>query len=191
MLRVQKSNIESKLLEGCKKGDRKSQRILYERYSPTLFSVCRRYVKELDEAEDILIKSFTRIFDKIEQFKGEGSFEGWMRRIVVNEALGFLRRTKMYVEVDVEHADREPDYTYAANHLEAEDLMRLVNSLPPGYRTVFNLFAIEGYSHQEIAKQMGISENTSKSQLSRARTLLQKQLVALEEFETEKTMNNE
>lgn len=191
MLRIQKSNTEAKLLEGCQKGDRKAQRELYERYSPTMYAVCRRYIKELAEADDILIKSFTRIFEKLDQFKGEGSFEGWMRRIVVNEALGHLRRTKMYVEVDVEHAEREPDYQNAASHLEAEDLMALINELPPGYRTVFNLFAIEGYSHQEIADQLGISENTSKSQLSRARSLLQKQLVALENLEMEKTMGHE
>ena len=191
MLRIRKSTTEAKLLEGCRKGERTAQRELYERYSPTMYAVCRRYIKELDEAEDTLIKSFTRIFEKLDQFKGDGSFEGWMRRIVVNESLGHLRRTKMYLEVDVEHAEREPDYQHAASHLEAEDLMTLINELPPGYRTVFNLFAIEGYSHKEIAEQLDISENTSKSQLSRARTLLQKQLVALQNVAIEKTMGHE
>lgn len=191
MLRIQKSTTEAKLLAACRKGDRKAQRTLYERYSPVMYAICRRYIKELDEAEDILIKSFTRIFEKLDQYKGEGSFEGWMRRIVVNESLGHLRRTKMYVEVDVEYADREPDYQYVQDHLEAEDLMKLVNELPPGYRSVFNLFAIEGYSHQEIAETLGISENTSKSQLSRARALLQRQLVALEDVGNEKTMGHE
>jgi len=130
------------------------------------------------EAEDIIVTAFLKIFDKIQQFKSEGSFEGWIRRIVVNEALTFLRRNRsMYLETDLEQADREPDYNALSDHLEAEDLLKMIQELPTGYRIVFNLYAIDGYSHKEIAEQLGISENTSKSQLSRARTYLQKVLL--------------
>lgn len=129
------------------------------------------------EAEDVLVTAFTKIFDKIDQFKAEGSFEGWIRRIMVNEALSSIRKNKtMYLETDLEAADRQPDYDQLSDHLEAEDLVNLIQELPPGYRVVFNMYAIDGYSHKEIAEELGISENTSKSQLSRARVFLQKLL---------------
>jgi RNA polymerase sigma-70 factor (ECF subfamily) len=130
------------------------------------------------EAEDVLVTAFTKIFERIDQFKGEGSFEGWIRRVIVNEALTYLRRNRsMYLETDLEAADREPDYQNISDHLEAEELMQMIQELPSGYRIVFNMYAIDGYSHKEIADQLGISENTSKSQLSRARTYLQKMLI--------------
>lgn len=129
------------------------------------------------EAEDVLVTAFTKILDRIDQYKGEGSFEGWIRRVVVNEALTYLRRNRsMYIETELKAADREPDYQHISDHLEAEDLMNMIQELPPGYRIVFNLYAIDGYSHKEIADQLNISENTSKSQLSRARVFLQKLL---------------
>jgi RNA polymerase sigma-70 factor (ECF subfamily) len=130
------------------------------------------------EAEDILVTAFTKVFERIDQFKGDGSFEGWIRRIMINESLTYLRRNRtMYLQTDLEKADREPDYNQLGNHLEAEDLLKMIDQLPPGYRVVFNMYAIDGYSHKEIADQLGINENTSKSQLSRARTYLQKLLV--------------
>lgn len=130
------------------------------------------------EAEDILVTGFMKVFDRIDQFKGEGSFEGWIRRIMVNEALTHLRRNRsVYLETEIEQADREPDYNRLDDHLEAEDLLKMIEALPPGYRIVFNMYAIDGYSHKEIAEQLGISENTSKSQLSRARSFLQRMLV--------------
>jgi len=133
------------------------------------------------EAEDVLITSFTKILDRIDQYKGEGSFEGWMKRIVVNDALTWLRRNKsMYIETELEVADREPDYAQLSDHLEAEDLLAMIQELPAGYRMVFNLYAIDGYSHQEIADQLGITESTSKSPLSRARIHLQKLLASRE-----------
>jgi RNA polymerase sigma-70 factor (ECF subfamily) len=133
------------------------------------------------EAEDILVMAFTKVFEKIHQFKGEGSFEGWIRRIVVNEALTYLRRNKsLYLETDLAAAEREPDLNQLSHHLEAEDLLNLVAELPTGYRIVFNLYALDGFSHKEIAEELGISENTSKSQLSRARTVLQSRLLAHE-----------
>lgn len=172
---------DTELIEGCKKQDRKAQQELFQTYSGRLFSLCCRYVKDKMEAEDVLITSFTRIFERIDQFKGEGSFEGWLKKVVVNESLSYLRRNKsMYLETDIEAANRQPDFEKLESKLEADDLMKLIEALPTGYRIVFNLYAIDGYSHKEIADQLGISENTSKSQLSRARAHLQKNLLELE-----------
>lgn len=169
---------EHELIKGCLRRDSSAQKILYDTYSSKMYGLCYRYVKDSMEAEDILVTSFMKVFDKIHQFKSEGSFEGWIRRIIVNEALTFLRRNRsMYLETELEQADREPDYNALSDHLEAEDLLNMIQELPTGYRIVFNLYAIDGYSHKEIAEQLGISENTSKSQLSRARTYLQKVLL--------------
>ncbi len=178
---------DHELIEGCKKHDRHAQRFLYEHFAGKMHALCCRYIKDKMEAEDVLVTSFTKIFDRIGQFKNEGSFEGWIRRIVVNESLSYLRRNKsMYLEMDIEAADREPDYERLESQLEADDLLKLISDLPAGYRIVFNLYAIDGYSHKEIAEQLGITESTSKSQLSRARVALQKALL-----ETERGVNNE
>ena len=175
---------ELDMIEGCKKGDRQAQKLLYDRFSGKMYALCCRYVKDKMEAEDVFVTAFTKILDRIDQFKGEGSFEGWIRRVIVNESLSYLRRNKsMYIETDIEAADHEPNYDRLENHLEAQDLLQVISELPSGYRIVFNLFAIDGYSHKEISKQLGINENTSKSQLSRARSLLQKRLLELEEAE--------
>jgi RNA polymerase sigma-70 factor (ECF subfamily) len=172
---------EAELVRDCQKGDRRAQRAVYELFAGRIFSLCRRYLPDPMDAEDVLVMSFVKVFDRIGQFRSEGSFEGWIRRIAVNESLTWLRRNKsMFVETDLEAADREPDFSKFSDHLEAEDLMNMVSELPPGYRMVFNLYAIDGYSHDEIARQLGISENTSKSQLSRARALLQKRLMESE-----------
>lgn len=171
---------ETEWIEACKSQDSLAQKHLYEHYSAKMYALCCRYIPSKMEAEDVLITAFTKLFERIDQFKGEGSFEGWIRRIMVNESLTYLRRNKnMYLETEIEAVDREPDFAKLENSLEAEDLMKLINQLPTGYRMVFNLYAIDGYSHKEIAEQLGISENTSKSQLSRARALLQKHLVGL------------
>src|SRR5688572_13995930 len=168
---------EDDLVKGCKRGDHHAQQRLFDLYSARMYGICSRYVKYTMQAEDILVIGFTKVFEKISQFKGEGSFEGWIRRIMVNESLSYLRRTRaMVIETDLEKADREPDYDRLSDHLEAEDLLKMIEQLPPGYRIVFNMYAIDGYSHKEIADSLGISENTSKSQLSRARLYLQKLL---------------
>ncbi len=192
MLQIKRSKTEEKLLEGCQKGDRKAQRDLYDKYAPLMFSVCRRYISDSAEAEDVLVCGFTKVLSKIDQFKGDGSFEGWIRRIMVNEALSYIRKNKsMYLEVEIEKADREPDYRQIQDQLEVEDLQKMISRLPSGYRTVFNLYAIEGFSHKEIAEKLGVSENTSKSQLSRARTHLQKFLLQAEEYLNDKLISNE
>ena len=157
------------------------QEELYRRFSPRMYGVCLRYAGTAAEAEDILQEGFIKVYKKLSSYRREGSFEGWIRRVMVNEALTYLRRSKnMYLETDIEAADREPDYHRLENQLEAEDLMKLIADLPAGYRIVFNLYAIDGYSHQEIADQLGITESTSKSQLSRARSWLQRALLDLE-----------
>ena len=172
---------EDELIKGCVRRERNAQKRLYDTFSSKMYALCCRYVKDSMEAEDVLVTAFTKILDRIDQYKGEGSFEGWIRRVVVNEALTYLRRNRsMYIETELEAADREPDYQHISDHLEAEDLMNMIQELPAGYRIVFNLYAIDGYSHKEIADQLNISENTSKSQLSRARVFLQKILAERE-----------
>jgi RNA polymerase sigma factor (sigma-70 family) len=182
---------EEELIKGCLKRDRSAQQQLFDQYSSKMYGICYRYVKHAMEAEDILVTAFTKIFERIDQFKGEGSFEGWIRRIMVNEALTYLRKSRaMYLETDLEQADREPDYDKLSDHLEAEDLLKMIQELPAGYRLVFNMYAIDGYSHKEIAEQLGISENTSKSQLSRARVYLQK-VLAENDWVSNKKMSND
>jgi RNA polymerase sigma factor (sigma-70 family) len=182
---------EDELLKGCLRRDRNAQKHLYETYASKMYGLCYRYVKDSMEAEDVLVTAFMKVFEKIDQFKNEGSFEGWIRRIVVNEALSCLRRNRtMYLETELEQVDYDPNYKTLTDHLEAEDLIQLVNELPAGYRVIFNMYAIDGYSHKEIAASLGISENTSKSQLSRARTYLQKMLKE-QEWSANKNFSND
>ena len=129
-----------------------------------------------------MLDGFMRVFEKIDQFREDGSFEGWIRRIMVTESLMFLRKTKQWrQELPMDEITVEPDYEWADTAIHENDLLRMVNQLPDGYRTVFNLYAIEGYAHAEIAEMLGISEGTSKSQLSRARTILQTSLKKMEQ----------
>ncbi len=177
-LKLYKSLSEESIIEGCIQRNQRAQRMLYEKFAPAMYPLCLRYVREISEAEDVLISGFMRAFEKINTYSGKGSFSGWLRKIMINQALGHLRKNKtMYLEVDIEAAEYQQQAIDSGNHLEADDLLKLVRQLPMGYRTVFNLYAIEGYSHKEIAELLGISENTSKSQLSRARGLLQKQIL--------------
>ncbi|NVK28122.1 MAG: sigma-70 family RNA polymerase sigma factor [Flavobacteriia bacterium] len=164
------------LIERCRNYDRKAQHELYDRFASTMLAVCVRYVKSVEEAEEVLMNGFVKIFNKIDKFSGDGSFEGWMRQIMVNESLNHLRyRKNLFVESEEEdwpepnHAPMESKETTAA-------LLQLIEELPVGYRTVFNLFAIEGYGHKEIAEMLDIDENTSRSQLSRARKQLQERV---------------
>ena len=169
--------MDSVLLEGCRRGDPAAQRELFNRFSPRMFSVCRRYVSNKTDAEEVLIAGFVLVFSKINQFRDEGSFEGWMRRIMVNESLAFLRKKRsLFLYSELGGAEDESDPVLPDAALLMEELLDIVASLPDGYRTVFNLYAIEGYSHKEISGLLGIDENTSKSQLSRARQLLRQRL---------------
>lgn len=168
---------DQSIIQLCRNGDRKAQRTLYDRFQGHMFRVCFRYVREQQEAEDILCKGFHKVFQHIAQFedRGEGSLQKWISRIMVNEALMYLRKHKLEM-VSEDAAQAIPSGTRSDQSLDAEYLYNMIRMLPLGYRTVFNLFAIEGYSHQEIATELGISEGTSKSQLSKARAMLQEML---------------
>jgi RNA polymerase sigma factor (sigma-70 family) len=191
-LQIQKSTAETDLIKACKKQNSKAQRVLYDKYASPMLGLCKRYIKGEMEAEDVMINGFMKVFTKIDLFEEKGSFEGWMKRIMINEALGFIRKNKsMYLEIEIEAADKEPDFDKLFTELETKDLLKMVNELPSGYRTIFNLYAIEGYSHKEIAEMLGINENTSKSQLSRARMHLQKKLLASEKVLKQKSINQD
>ncbi len=150
------------------------QEELYRRYSPKMYAVCLRYAGNAEEAEDILQEGFIKVFKKLNSFRSEGSFEGWVRRIFVNTAIEHFRRKRYLMPVtEKEENTIEGKYLSVLDDLAARDIMALVQDLSPGYRTVFNLYVVEGYTHKEIADMMGISEGTSKSQLSRAKVILQ------------------
>lgn len=172
------------IIRGCIKDDALCQKSLFNRYASTLMGICVRYARNKEDAEDILQDSFIKIFKKISQFKGEGSFEGWMRRIVVNTALKKYTVSRYTKEFSVEDV-KEPQLldnndVPAFTHLSEKDLLVLVNNLPDGYRLIFNLYVIEGYQHDEIADMLGIQPGTSRSQLVKARHLLQKEIIHLQ-----------
>jgi RNA polymerase sigma-70 factor (ECF subfamily) len=150
------------------------QQELYQRFAPKMFGVCLRYAGNSDEAEDILQEGFIKVFNKISSFRGEGSFEGWIRRIFVNTAIEQYRK-KIYLQPITEYEENtiEGKYLTVLDSLAEKDIIELVQQLSPGYRTVFNMYVIEGYTHRQIAESLGISEGTSKSQLSRAKLILQ------------------
>lgn len=162
------------LVKECVSGNAKAQRMLFDRFSAKMLGVAIRYIKDKERAEDVLQDAFIKVFKNLKKFKHDGSLEGWIRRIVVNTALDQLRKNKKR-QGDLELDDSFVEITtnnFTEERLQAESLIKIVQQLPDGYRTVFNLFAIEGYSHKEIAKKLNISENTSKSQYSRAKTVL-------------------
>jgi RNA polymerase sigma-70 factor (ECF subfamily) len=168
-----------KIIKGCLAGSRRDQELLYRRHSAKLYTVCLQYSGNDEEARDILQEGFIKIFKNLHHYKYEGSFEGWIRRIVVNTALEKFRNRHNLYRVDdidsISEPEAEPDNEDYAG-LEACDLLYIIRELPPKYRMVFNLFAIEGYSHKEIGNMLNISEGTSKSNLSRARSILQRRI---------------
>jgi len=172
---------EKELVELCSKRDTKAQHLLYDLYHERLLGICMRYGKSTDEAEDILQMGMLKIFKNIGSFSGKGSLEGWMKRVMVNVAIdNFRKNSKFYYHEDVEEMEDLPFLeSEALDYLAVDDIMATIQKLPDGYRIVFNLFALEGFSHQEIAKNLGISVSTSKTQLLRARRNLMKQLAHL------------
>jgi RNA polymerase sigma-70 factor (ECF subfamily) len=167
------------IINGCLEGNRRDQELLYRRYASKLYAVCLRYSSDSDEAKDILQEGFIKIFENLYAYKFEGAFEGWMRRIVVNTALEkYKNRNVLYKVEDIDmltETEMEPDVEDYSG-LDVKVLMNIIKELPPKYRTVFNLFAIEGYSHKEISKMVKITVGGSKSNLSRARLILQRKL---------------
>lgn len=164
----------NELIDGCRLGNRKAQEMLYKVFAAKMLGVCMRYATDKMEAEDMLQDGFIKVFSKIKDFKGEGSFEGWTRRIMVHSSIEYYRKHhKMIRFMDWELAGAEQSVNVEAiSNLEAKDLLAIIQTLSPGYKMVFNLYAIEGYSHKEIGEMLNISEGASKSQLSRARTIL-------------------
>ena len=176
--------MDNQLIEGCKKGKRKSFELLYKRYSPVLFGICYRYSKSRDEAEDILQDGFIRIYQKIGTFEGKGSFEGWMKRIMINTSINHYKSNlKHYFHDEVENHqlidDGEINLNEMDSSLDRMQLVRLIQELPDGYKLVFNMYVIDGLTHNEIAEELNISVNTSKTQLFKARKKLREKLEKL------------
>ncbi len=176
---------EQELVEGCLGGRQKYQEELFRRYSGRMFGVCLRYARHRMEAEDVLQDAFVKVFEHLPQFGFKGSLEGWIRRIVVNTAIKtFDRKSFTHEQIGIEPGWDTSSPNPAGDQLLSEqDLLAMISQLPDGYRIVFNLFAIEGYSHQEISEMLGIQESTSRSQLVKARKQLQEQLASLEKVE--------
>lgn len=172
---------QSEIIDGCLAGNRNCQEALYKFFSPRMFGICLRYAKDYHGAEDILQEGFVKVFNNIDKFRGDGSFEGWMKRIFVNTAIENYRKSQNHKgHIEVEHATFQQVSATAIQNLATQDLLKLIQKLSPGYKMVFNLYVIEGFSHKEIAEKLTISEGTSKSQLARARAILQKMVIKLE-----------
>lgn len=173
---------DTTLVTACLKGDPRAQKTFFEKFAPKMFAVCLRYMGDSDDAQDTLQDGFVKVFSKLADFKNEGVLEGWIRRIIVNTCLDAIRKNQK-TKFDVSISDVEYQLEYndtGLQSLELEELMNLVQSIPNGYRVVFNMFAIEGYSHKEIGEKLGINENTSKSQYLRARAFLRERIEKLE-----------
>ncbi len=166
---------DNDLVIGCISKNRKMQEILYNKYAAKMYSVCLRYSNNAEDAQDLLQEGFVKLFNNIEKYRGDGSFEGWVRRIFVNTSIEYYRRkTKINLVPETNDNTVEDKEWNALDSFAEKDIIKLIQELSPGYRQVFCLYAIEGYSHKEIGDMMGISEGTSKSQLARAKTILKK-----------------
>ena len=172
---------ENELIQLAVENNRQAQQKIFAKFSPKMLSVCRQYIKDLHQAEDVMITAFMKVFTSLKNFEHKGSFEGWIRRTMVNECISFIR-----VQKQVQFIEDENYYEERFNNIESqfsvEDLQFLIDQLPDGYKMVFNLYAIEGYKHQEISQMLGISEGTSKSQLSHARKVLQGNISKLKNY---------
>lgn len=173
----QKTTLYKRLIDGCLLNDRQSQYQLYNLMSGKMYAVCLRYCSNKELAQDVLQEGFVKVFTNLDKYRGEGSFEGWVRRIFVNTAVEHFRKeSRLFPVTDTEAVLQALPSEEFSDHLELEELLSLIQNLSTGYRTIFNLYVVEGYSHKEIAGMLNISEGTSKSQLARARYLLQKHI---------------
>jgi RNA polymerase sigma-70 factor (ECF subfamily) len=166
------------LIQKAIDNSREAQQHLFTKHSPKMLGVCRQYVKDLQHAEDLLLSGFLKVFTNLSQFKHEGSFEGWIRRIMVNTCISHLRKKNLVVLADDDFIFNDAA-TDSLENTSVEDIQNLIDKLPEGYKIVFNLFAIEGFKHSEIAVKLGVSESTSKTQLFRARKLLQENYIKM------------
>lgn len=178
---IQLHQKEKQLIALAVENNRQAQQQIYAKFSPKMLSVCRQYIKDMHHAEDVMITGFLKVFTNLKNFEHKGSFEGWIRRIMVYECIDFLRVKKNnFNHQDIEEVTyMENESGYEMEEFSVDDVQNLIDNLPDGYKIVFNLYAIEGYKHQEIAQMLKISEGTSKSQLSHARKMLQQQITEL------------
>ncbi len=168
---------ESDLINGCIAGERRMQEMLYQRFSGKMYAVCLRYANNSDDAQDLLQEGFIKVYRNLDKFRKEGSFEGWIRRVFVNTAIEHYRRKVNLNSIGEKEERMIEDGSFTVlDHLAEKDIILLVQELSPGYRSVFNMYVIEGYSHKEIGDILNISEGTSKSQLARAKSILQKKV---------------
>ena len=174
---------EAELVDGCKRKRPLYQKALYQQYYRKMLGVCLRYTDHKDDAEDVMQDGFIKVYQHIGGFKSKGSLEGWIRRIMVHTAIEHYRKRSRYFMVDIDHAGDIELQADQLTQMSREELLTMIQALPPGYRTVFNLYVVEGYPHKEIAKMLKISPGTSKSQLSRAKSLLKTQLQNIKGFE--------
>lgn len=166
---------ESDLIKGCINGDPQMQRSLYQRFSSMMYGVCLRYSENAEDANDVLQEGFIKVYKNLDKFRGDGSFEGWVRRIFINTSIEHYRKkVKLYNVSEVQENTVEDTDLSALDSLAVKDIMNIINELSPGYKQIFNLHVVEGYSHKEIADMLGITEGTSKSQLARAKGVLKK-----------------
>lgn len=179
---------ESELIAACKKQERSAQREIYERFSPRMLSVCLRYASDREKAKDLLQDGFVTVFSKIGSYNGDGSFEGWMRKVFVNTSLMELRKKDVLRDTQdvTELRGNAPFTDNVLEKIEGKVILNLISQMPPGFKAVFNLSVFDGYSHAEIAKMLGISEGASRSQLSRARIWLQEKILKLEKKKNER-----
>ena len=169
---------DDELIEGCLRGERRYQKALYEKYASRMLGVCMRYAEHKEEAEDMLQEGFIKVFQSISTYEKRGSFEGWIRRVMVFTSINIYKsRLRNYKEEQMSEYFDEPVNERVIDNLSAKEIVGLIQQLPDGYRIIFNLFAVEGYSHKEIAEQLGIAVGTSKSQFARARGYLQQLLL--------------
>jgi RNA polymerase sigma-70 factor, ECF subfamily len=173
---------EKELIQLAVDNNRHAQQKIYSKFSGKMLSVCRQYIKDLHQAEDIMITAFMKVFTSLKNFEHKGSFEGWIRRIMVNECISFIRVQKQVKFIEDENYAEE-SFNNIESQFSVEDIQFLIDNLPDGYKMVFNLYAIEGFKHQEIAQMLGINEGTSKSQLSHARKMLQTQIAKLKNYD--------
>ena len=177
VLKLYKNDAE--LIEKASKNHRDAQQVLYQTHAPKMLSICRFYIIDLQQAEEVMLNGFFKIFKQLETFKNEGSFEGWMRKIMVRESISYLRKKKKLEFSAEDMSLYEKPIINDTTELDIEEVQLLIDKLPQGYRVVFIMFAIEGYKHSEISTLLEISESTSKSQLFKARKLLQQQMKQL------------
>ncbi len=177
VIKLHKNELD--LINRATKHDREAQRLLYNMYAPKMLSVCRLYIKDLHHAEDVMLNGFFKVFKYLGSYLGQGSFEGWIRKIMIRESISFIRAKKDLVFSEADVALRQVPYNDVFSEIEVAEIQQVIDELPEGYKIVFVMYAIEGYTHQEIASELKISIGTSKSQLYKARKLLQKELEKL------------